>query len=172
MMKQRELLPVGAPSMSIRFARFEDISGILRLIEGALEHGCRDVYDERQRRSVYVGYASSLFIEALGPFETLVAEMGGRLVGATQIDPRTGLLRALFVDAEFQGQGVGHALLAAIESRAHAARCERLFGAMSLNAVEFYRRAGFRARGGPEGLRGAPTWVPVQWMDKVLGVGG
>ena len=116
-MKQRELLPVGAPSMSIRLARFEDVSGILRLIERALEHGCRDVYNQRQRRSVYLGYASSLFIEALGPFETLVAEMGGRLVGATQIDPRTGLLRALFVDAGFQGQGVGHALLAAIESR-------------------------------------------------------
>jgi GNAT superfamily N-acetyltransferase len=168
-MKQRELLLAGALSMSIRFARFEDVSGMLRLIERALEHGCRDVYDERQRRSVYLGYASSLFIEALGPFETLVAEMGGSLVGATQIDPRTGLLRALFVDAGFQRQGVGHALLAAIESRARAAHCQRLCGAMSLNAVGFYRRAGFRARGGPEGLRGAPTWVPVLWMDKLLG---
>ena len=167
-MKQRELLPVGAPSLSIRFARFEDVSGILRVIERALEHGCRDVYDERQRRSVYLGYASSLFIEALGPFETLVAEIGGRLVGATQLDPRMGLLRALFVDTGFERQGVGHALLHAIESRARAARRERLCGAMSLNAVEFYRRAGFRARGGPEGLRGARTWVPVLWMDKLL----
>src|SRR5664279_4977455 len=168
-MKQRELLPVGAPPMSIRLARFEDVSGILRLIERALEHGCRDVYDQRQRRSVYLGYASSLFIEALGPFETLVAEISGRLVGATQIDPRTGLLRALFVDAGFQGQGVGHALLAAIESRARAAHCERLCGAMSLNAVGFYQRAGFRAQGGPEGHRGAPTWVPVLRMEKLLG---
>jgi N-acetylglutamate synthase-like GNAT family acetyltransferase len=148
-MKQRELLSAGAPSMSIRFARFEDVSGILRLIERAIEHGCRDDYDERQRRSVYLGYASSLFIEALGPFETLVAEMGGCLVGATQLDPRTGVLRALFVDAGLQGQGVGHALLVAIEARARAAHCERLCGAMSLNAVGFYGRAGFRAQGGP-----------------------
>jgi GNAT superfamily N-acetyltransferase len=169
MMKQRDLLPAGLPSMSIRFARFEDVSGILRLIERALEHGCRDVYDERQRRSVYLAYACSLFMEALGPFETLVAEIGGRLVGATQVDPRTGLLRALFVDAGFQGKGVGHALLAAIESRARSARCQRLCGAMSLNAVEFYRRAGFRAPGGPEGLRGASIWVPVLWMEKPLG---
>ena len=161
---------MGAPS-SIRLARFEDVSGMLRLIERSLEHGCRNDYDERQRRSIYLGYASSLFIEALGPFETLVAEIGGRLVGVTQIDPRTGLLRALFVDAGFQGQGVGRALLGAIESRALAARCERLCGAMSLNAVEFYRRAGFRARGGPEGLRGALTWVPVLWMEKLLGGG-
>jgi N-acetylglutamate synthase-like GNAT family acetyltransferase len=168
-MKQRELLPVGAPSLSMRFARFEDVSGILRLIERALEHGCRDDYDECQRRSVYLGYASSLFIEALGPFETLVAEMGGRLAGAAQLDPRVGLLRALFVDAGFQGQGVGRALLAAIEARARASHCKRLFGAMSLNAIGFYGRAGFRARGGPERLRGAWTSVPVVWMDKPLG---
>jgi putative acetyltransferase len=168
-MKQRELLPAGASSLSIRLARFEDVSGMLRLIERAIEHGCRDDYDERQRRSVYLGYASSLFIEALGPFETLVAEVDGRLVGATQLDPRRGLLRALFVDAGFQGQGVGQALLAAIEARARAAHCRRLCGAMSLNAVGFYGRAGFRARGGPEGLRGARTFVPVLWMEKPLG---
>jgi GNAT superfamily N-acetyltransferase len=168
-MKQRELVPVGAKSLSMRFARFEDVSGILRLIERALEYGCRDDYDERQRRQVFLEYASSLFLEALGPFETLVAEIGGRLVGVAQLDPRIGLLRALFVDAGFQGQGVGRALLAAIEARARAARCKRLYGAMSLNAVGFYGRVGFRARGGPERLRGAWTSVPVVWMDKPLG---
>jgi len=168
-MKQRELLPVGAPPMSTRLARFEDVPEILRLIARAIEHGCRDHYDERQRRSVYLAYASSLFIEALGPFETLVAEIVGDLVGATQIDPRTGLLRALFVDPRSQGQGVGRTLLAAIESRALAAHCDRLFGAMSLNAVEFYRRAGFRARGRGERLRVCQSDVPVLWMDKPLG---
>jgi GNAT superfamily N-acetyltransferase len=168
MMKQRELLLVGTPSMAIRFARFEDVSGILRLIEGAVEHGCRNYYDERQRRSVYLGYASSLFVEVLGPFETLVAEIGGRLVGATQVDLRTGVLRALFVNAGFQGQGVGRAMLATIESRVRDASGKLLSGAMSLNAVEFYRRAGFQARGGVERLRGARTWVPVLWMEKLL----
>jgi GNAT superfamily N-acetyltransferase len=167
-MKQRELAPVGAPSTSMRLARFEDVPGILRLIERALEHGCRDVYDERQRRSVYLSYASSLFIEALAPFETLVAETGGRPVGVAQIDPRTGVLRALFVDAGFQGQGVGRALLAAVEARARAAHCERLCGAMSLNAVEFYRRAGYRERGASGRLAGAPTRVPVLWMEKLF----
>ncbi len=168
-MKQRELRPLGAPPMSMRLARFEDVSGILRLIARALEQGCRDAYDERQRRSVFLAYASSMFIEALGPFETLVAELGGRLLGVAQIDPRTGLLRALFVDAGFQGQGLGRALLAAIEARARTAGRVRLYGAMSLNAVEFYPRAGFRALGRPQCLPGSPIWVPVLWMDKPLG---
>jgi GNAT superfamily N-acetyltransferase len=167
-MKQRELVPVGAPSLSMRRARFEDVSGILRLIERALEQGCRDVYDERQRRAVYLAYASSLFLEVLDPFQTLVAEMGGRLVGVAQIDPRADVLRALFVDDGVQGKGVGRALLAAVESRARAAHCERLCGAMSLNAVEFYRRAGYRARGEPQRLPRVATRVPVLWMEKPL----
>jgi GNAT superfamily N-acetyltransferase len=167
MMKQT-LVPVGSPSLSIRRAGLEDVPEMLRLIERALEHGCRDVYDERQRRAVYLAYASSLFIELLDPFETLVAELGERMVGAAQLDPRADVLRALFVDVGFQGQGVGRALLAAVESRARAAHCERLCGAMSLNAVEFYRRAGFRARGEPQRLPRVPTRVPVLWMEKRL----
>lgn len=152
----------------MRTARFEDVPGILRLIERAIEQGCRDHYDERQRRSVYVGYASSLFIEALGPFATLVCEIRDRLVGAAQVDLSAGLLRALFVESELHGHGIGRALLAAVESHARAAGCSELVGAMSLNAVSFYRRAGFRARSGPEKIHGAYAPVPVQWMVKAL----
>lgn len=152
----------------MRGSRFEDVPGILRLIDRALEHGCRDHYDERQRRAVYLGYASSLFIDALGPFETLVCEIGDRLVGATQIDPGEGLLRALFVAPELQGHGLGGALLAAAESCARTAGCRQLVGAMSLNAVPFYRRAGFRAQSAPQTIHGAFGPVPVQWMVKSL----
>jgi putative acetyltransferase len=154
--------------VSTRTARFEDVPEILRLIERAIAQGCCNHYDERQRRSVYLGYASSLFIEALGPFETLVCESDGRLVGAAQIDLRAGLLRALFVDAELQGLGLGGALLAVVESHARAAGCRQLGGAMSLNAVPFYQRAGFRAQSGPQKIHGAYAPVPVQWMVKPL----
>ncbi len=163
------LLPTGWPAVSIRRARFEDVPGILRLIERAIEHGCRNHYSALQRRSVYLAYASSLFIEALGPFETHVAESRGRLVGAAQLDPPSGLLRALFVDANSQGQGVGRTLLEVVESSARAAGCRRLSGAMSLNAVPFYRRCGFCVRNGPEHIRGAHASVPVLWMEKPLG---
>lgn len=166
-MKESELA-VGSPPLSMRRARFEDVAAILRLIERAVEHGCRGHYDACQRRAVFVSYASSLFVDVLGPCETLVAQLDGRLVGAAQLDPRAGLLRALFVDAELQGRGVGHALLAAVEARARAAHCGRLYGAMSLNAVPFYRRAGFHARGVPERVGSGATTVPVLWMAKLL----
>lgn len=164
-MRHRETLLVGAQPMSIRSAHFEDVPDMLRLIERSIARGCRDHYDEGQRRLIYLAYASSLFIEARGPFEARVVETSGLMVGAAQFEPASGLLRALFVDPELQGQGVGTALLAAVEMRARESRCNRLFGAMSLNAVPFYRRAGFRVRGKPEPVPGLAS-VPVQWMEK------
>jgi putative acetyltransferase len=157
-----------APTLSLRSARFEDVSALLLLIEGAIARGCRDHYDRAQRRAVYLGYASNLFVDALGPFVTLVAEIGGRPAAVAQLDVAAGALRALFVDEALQGQGLGRALLAAVEARARAAGCRRLRGAMSLNAVPFYARAGFHPCDGPDRLVGAGVRVPVAWMEKSL----
>jgi putative acetyltransferase len=167
-MRRRQLARADAPTLSVRPARFEDVSPILRLIEGAIEHGCRDHYDSAQRRAVYLGYASNLFLDSVGPFETLVAEIGGQLAGVAQLDIDAGVLRALFVDASIQGQGLGRVLLAAVEAPARAAGCSRLRGAMSLNAVPFYRQAGFRPRGGRTRLHSGGISVPVEWMEKSL----
>ena len=154
--------------MSVRAVRFEDVSAILRLIEGAIERGCRDHYDGAQRRAVYLGYVSNLFADAVGPYQTLAAEIGGQLVAVAQLDVTTSALRALFVDADLPGHGVGRALLAAVEDRARAAGCSRLRGAMSRNAVPFYARAGFVPCSGPARLLSAGLRVPVTWMEKSL----
>ena len=63
-----------APSLSVRPARFEEVPLLLELIERAVEHGCRVHYDAAQRRAVYLVYASNLFVDAVGPFQTLAAE--------------------------------------------------------------------------------------------------
>ena len=76
-MTRLQSLDTAAPPLAIRGGRFEDVSAILGLIEGAIEHGCRDHYDATQRRVVFLGYASSLFVDALGPFALWTAEVGG-----------------------------------------------------------------------------------------------
>lgn len=167
-MNGRQSADAAAPSLVIRPGRFEDVSGILLMIEGAIEHGCRAHYDADQRRAVYLGYATNLFLDAAGPFELWAAEVDGQLAGVGQLDPSCGGLRALFVAALFQGEGVGRALLGAIEARARALGCARLGGAMSLNAVPFYTRAGFRQLGGPDRLLTAGVRVPVVRMEKTL----
>jgi putative acetyltransferase len=161
-------LPASAPRPVIRAGRLEDVSAVLHLIEGAIEHGCRGHYDATQRRAVYLGYATSLFADAVGSFELWIAEIDGQLAGVAQLDPSCGGLRGLYVGAALQGQGVGRVLLAAVEDRARAAGCARLGGAMSLNAVPFYAQAGFRPCAGPSRLLSAGVRVPITRMEKPL----
>jgi GNAT superfamily N-acetyltransferase len=164
-----ETLPaLASPPPALRTLRFEDVPDVLRLVGRAVAFGCRDFYDDDQMAAVRAAYAGTLFIEALGSFESVVAEVGGRLAGFAQLDPAAGRLRGLFVDARDQGRGVGRALLAEIEARAARHGCARVHGAMSLNAVPFYARAGFRALGGPERLSSSGVAVPILRMEKRL----
>jgi GNAT superfamily N-acetyltransferase len=157
-----------SPTLAIRAVRFEDVAGILRLIARAIEGGCRAHYDPAQRAAVFQGYASVLFVEAMGPYETLAAVLDGQLVGFAQLDASNGRLRALFVDARVQGHGVGRALLADVEARAALRGRARVHGAMSLNAVPFYERVGFRPCAAPERLTTAGIPLPIVRMEKRL----
>jgi GNAT superfamily N-acetyltransferase len=154
--------------LEIRAARFEEVPEILRLVRRAVDHGCRNHYTAAQRDVVYLGYARNLFEETPGRLETVVAEHRGRVVGMAQLDPADERLRALFVDAAHQQHGFGRALMVNIEERANSHRIPRLHGAMALNAIAFYLRAGFRPCGGPERLMSAGISVPVQRMEKDL----
>jgi putative acetyltransferase len=157
-----------ASPLRMRAICFEEVPEVLRLVRRAVEHGCLDHYNAPQRDAVYISYAQNLFVEALGPYETIAAERQGRVIGIAQFDPLDNRLRALFVDAGYQKRGVGRALLADIENRAKRHGADRLHGAMSLNAVAFYLRAGFRPCGGPERLVSASILVPVLRMEKDL----
>ena len=157
-----------SPAPALRTLRFEDVPEVLRLVGRAVAAGCRGHYDEQQRAAVIVAYASTLFVEALGAYESVVAEVAGRLVGFAQLDPAGGRLRALFVDAGHQGRGLGRALLGEIEARAARRGCARVHGAMSLNAVPFYAREGYRALGAAEPLTSMGVRVPIVRMEKRL----
>jgi putative acetyltransferase len=153
----------------VRRAVFEDVPEVLRLIERAIERGCAGLYSAPQRRAVYLGYAQSLFLEVMLPFETVVAEVAGKMVGAAQVDLGEGRLRALFVDGGDQGRGYGRQLLAWAEGCARGRGLGRLHGAMSLNAVPFYAHAGYVPCGGNRLITHANVTVPVVPMEKRLG---
>jgi GNAT superfamily N-acetyltransferase len=150
----------GSPPLRMRAVGFDELGQVLRLIRDAVEHGCRAHYNARQREAVCRSYATTLFIEARGTFEMLAAEQSGELVAFAQFDPQLGRLRGLFVEAALQRRGLGGALLAEVEARVRARGCLRLKGAMSLNAVPFYAKAGFR-----------PLPHPVPGSDVMLTAG-
>jgi GNAT superfamily N-acetyltransferase len=75
----------------------------------------------------------------------LVAEIELTLSGFAIYTPETGFIRALYVAPEFSGRGVGKTLLSFIEKQLAQAGVHTATLNASLNAVEFYRRAGFNA---------------------------
>lgn len=75
----------------------------------------------------------------------IVAEEAGRMLGYAVLDAASGEVDAVFVEPDQHGRGIGAMLMQALERMALAAGCRTLFLSASLNAVPFYRRAGFRA---------------------------
>jgi putative acetyltransferase len=151
----------------VRRARFEDVPEILRVVERAVEQGCANHYHPAQRRAVLLSYARSLFLD-VQRFETFAAELDGHLVAAGQLDLADDRLRALFVDGAVQARGVGRALLSHLEAHAAARGRVLLRGAMALNAVPFYARAGFSRCAGRDLLMVEGVAVSVLPMQKRL----
>jgi GNAT superfamily N-acetyltransferase len=88
----------------------------------------------------------------------VVAERDGEVVGLAQLhvsptleyDRPAAKLAALVVDASHRGEGIGRALVDAMEAEARARRCELLFlttAARREDAHEFYRRVGLEETG-------------------------
>ena len=79
----------------------------------------------------------------------LVAARAGRLVGCgavRRIEERTGEIKRMFVSPEERGQGLGRAILAALEAEARTLGIARLVletGVRQPEAIALYRGAGF-----------------------------
>lgn len=80
----------------------------------------------------------------------LVAEVGGRLVGTVLggFDGRRGMVYHLAVAAGWRGQGLGTALMTALETRLRAKGCGRCYlmvapGPASDGVLAFYQRQGW-----------------------------
>jgi GNAT superfamily N-acetyltransferase len=75
-----------------------------------------------------------------------VAECDGKIVAFGFLDPAESKIEAVFVHPDYGRRGIGRRLLLAIENTAleHGLMCLRL--SSSLNAVSFYRSAGYEVR--------------------------
>jgi GNAT superfamily N-acetyltransferase len=87
----------------------------------------------------------------LGPLHTrrlIVAEMPGpegpRIVGFGQLHPDEAVIEAIYVDPDWERQGIGTALVKALEDDVRARALPWVVSDASLNAVPFYLAQGFR----------------------------
>lgn len=93
----------------------------------------------------------------------LVAEVDHRVIGTVALDAEE--LCTFFIHPDFQGQGIGSALLAAIEQRAIDVGIAQIHTDASLTGAPFYARRGYQRTGSVvDGTAG-----PQVGMVKTLG---
>ena len=156
------------PNLGARPANLLDVPRLLELVEASVAAGCRDHYTPPQRHAVYLSYVSHLFVDVVSEMETWLIEGEALPLAVAQLDPIRGRLRALFVAPARQGQGLGRLLLSGMEAMARKRGVHELHGAMSMNAVSFYQRAGFLRLGAAEVVPMFGIGVVVQTMRKML----
>ncbi len=142
--------PASIAPAGIREATLEDVTAIAELVNRAYRVEAPYVLGDRTTESAVAGLISApgsafLVLEAASsaPLATvLVKEQGDR-----------GYFGLLAVDPERQGEGLGKAMVAAVESRCRGRGCRHLdLSVLSPRSelVTFYRRLGFQPTGTKE----------------------
>lgn len=159
-----------------------DVPELLRVYTQSLREQGRGVYSEEQLAQLAPtdrgNEFESLVVERPDR-EVVVAEDDGVLVGWGGVRVDDGSLLGVYVDPESTNQGIGRAVLDAVETTAyrHGLRALSVFAA--LNAVGFYEACGYvrvgkrdaRGRIGPLGPYGTPSDdspLPVVELEKQL----
>jgi len=120
-----------------------DIPTLWELRTRALRSQCARHYDPVTLRTWAAAPAPATYPVLLAQGGGIKGCVNGELAGYAIIDRENNEVDAVFVDPRFGGQGVGKALLGALERMAVEPATLRLHA--SLNAVPFYEAAGYRA---------------------------
>lgn len=130
----------GAPVM-VRPFQAGDIRRAARLFRDTVFRVNRADYTETQLRAWAAGADGAVWEERLSGLRTFAAERGGALLGFGSVR-EDGYVDHLFVHARHQGEGVGTALLAALEAAVPAGT---LRTEASVTARPFFLARGWRA---------------------------
>ena len=129
--------------MKIRSAIASELEHLREVRNLSAQAGCRAVYSSEQLLAWLTRPLPEKMLLLIKEGFVLVAEVQEAIVGYGALDPNTHEVEAVFVLPSFAGRGIGRALLGALESRALSLNIKHLHLAASLNAVPFYRAAGY-----------------------------
>ena len=133
------------------------------ILGGCRGHYAEDVLDEWVHRPMPAGFSARI-----ARHYYLIAEAGGRAVGFAALKRIAHEVDAVFVVPQVFGTGLGAKLLGRIEARARATGLRLLTLNASLNAVPFYRRAGYRALRPAVHVSATGLRIPCVRMRKAL----
>jgi GNAT superfamily N-acetyltransferase len=98
----------------------------------------------------------------------VACDASGRIAGFAELDPVEGLVKACYVDPDFDRQGVGRALMEGIERAAREHGRSALTLDASLNAVPFYEALGWRNECPARHELAPGAWLDCAIMTKPL----
>ena len=129
--------------MKIRTAIANELNKLLEVRNLSAQFGCRFAYSPEQLTAWLNRPLPEKMLKLLNEGFVLVAEEQDQIVGYGAIDPANNEVEAIFVIPSCVGQGIGRVLLGALESLARGLNLAELQLFASLNAVSFYRGAGY-----------------------------
>lgn len=132
--------------LTIRKARQDDCQSIGKVHTAAVAGIHTNLYTPEEIQSWSVPKQPESYEESIRSKEFLVAEDDGIIVGFGVLNAETAEVEAVYVSPEAGGHGIGLELLRKLEERAVALGLGVLRLNASLNAVPFYKRAGYVAQ--------------------------
>ena len=129
----------------LRRATLEDASAIFSVHMASIRTLAACTYSAEQVEAWCGVRESSNYFSPILNKVVFIAEQDGRVVGFSQMAPEPGVVEAVYVHPSHAGLGLGMALLRAVETEAVARGIAELVLDASLNAVEFYAKAGYRS---------------------------
>jgi N-acetylglutamate synthase-like GNAT family acetyltransferase len=132
--------------LKIRRARQEDCHSIVRVHSAAVNGIRTTMYTPEELQSWAIPKKPESYEESIRSKEFFVADDDGVIMGFAVLNPETSEVEAVYVNPEAGRRGVGLALLSKLDERARARSLTLLHLYSSLNAVPFYKRAGYEAQ--------------------------
>ena len=144
-----------------------DMEELIHLMRETVYAVCKDDYSpEELELWVPKNIDKARFLKSLRHAKVLVAREEGAIVGFADMDA-DGYLNRLYTRVEYQGRGIGSALLQRMEEEARKNRCGKVFLTSSITARSFYEHHGYVCLGAKEAPRRGGS-VPGFRMEKKL----
>ena len=129
--------------ITIRDFQEEDAPTLWALFFNTVRNVNRRDYTEQQVKAwAQEGFDSQLWLKKMISIQPFVAELDGVIVGYSDVQP-SGLVDHFFCHHEYQGQGVGRALMTHVIRQAEAKGRDRIYSEVSITARPFYEHMGF-----------------------------
>lgn len=132
--------------LNIRRARQEDCQSIMRVHVDAVSGIRTALYTTEEIQAWAAPKKPESYEELIRTKEFFVVEEDRVIVAFGVLNPNSSEVEAVFVSPRAGRRGIGLSVLQKLEERAHALGLEELRLNASLNAVPFYKRAGYVAQ--------------------------